>query len=321
MQALMRDAYGPPERLSLREVETPEPAPGEVRVRIRVAALNDWDGGLLEGDWLNRLMFGLLTPRVRILGADIAGTVDAVGSDVTLFKPGDRVHGDLSGCGFGGFAETVCVDPAHLVALPEGLSFEQGAALPHAGQLAWQALAAAGGLGPGRSVLINGAGGGVGTLLLQLARGLGAEVTAVDRASKLERLQALGADHALDHAQVDFTAQGRRYDVIFDVKTDRSPFAYLRTLHPGGAYVTVGGRLSRLVQILGVSPILRLATGKRLRLVALRQNRDLVILDRAVLEERLTPVVDQIRPLAEGPEALRRFAAAEHFGKILLEMP
>ena len=226
------DSYGTPDVLELRDVAKPTPKADHVLVRVLAASVNDWDWGLLRGALENRMLSGLLRPRVHILGCDVAGRVEASGADVKAFQPGDEVYGDLSGSGFGAFAEYACAQEAGLAHKPAGMTFEQAAAIPQAGMLAVQGLIDAGRIKSGQKVLLNGAGGGVGTFALQIARLYGAEVTVVDKPGKLDMLRAMGADHVIDYLEEDFTEGGRRYDLILDVKTTRSPFAYARALNP-----------------------------------------------------------------------------------------
>lgn len=321
MKAIVFSEYGSPEVLRLEEVVPPTPRPDEVLIQVCAASINDWDLGILQGKTLlDRLMYGLFKPNLKILGCDVAGRVVAVGAQVTRFRPGDAVFGDLCACGFGGFAEFVCAHESALAPKPAGMTFPQAAAIPQAAMLAVQGLRAAGHLQPGQSLLINGAGGGVGTFALQIARTLGVAVTAVDRADKLERLRALGAQRVLDYAREDFTRTGQRHDLILDVKTNRSASAYTRALTAGGAYVTVGGALLRLLQALLLRPWIGWIHGKRIRIVALKPNQDLAQVIALFEAGQLTPVIDRTYPLAEVPEALRRFARADHLGKLIITM-
>jgi len=268
--------------------------------------------------FLARILFGLFKPRVRILGCDIAGRIEAVGADVTAFQPGDDVYGDLSGCGFGAFAEYVCARETALARKPPGMSFEQAAPIPQAGMLAVQGLIDLGRIQSGQEVLLNGAGGGVGTFGLQIAKLQDVEVTVVDKANKLAMLRGLGADFVVDYQQADFTRQGRRYDLILDAKTDRSPFAYARALNPGGTYVTVGGSIPRLLRALVLSRMVSLTTRKHVRMVGLKQNKDLAYMNELFESGKLTPVLDGRYELADLPAAMRHFGTGDHKGKIIL---
>ena len=321
MRAMVLDRYGPPDALRWMELPLPEPGPGQVRVRVEAASVNDWDLGILRGgDPLTRALYGWRRPKVRILGCDVAGRVEAAGPGMARLKRGDAVFGDLSGVGFGAFAEAVCVPEAALTPIPEGMTFGQAAALPQASMLAVQGLQAGGPLRPGERVLLNGAGGGVGTFALQLAKAAGAEVTVVDRGDKLERLRALGADHALDYTRDDFAALGPRFDRILDVQTRRSPADCVRALRPGGTYATVGGSLPRLLQAALLGPWIRRRHGRDLRVVALKPNRDLPQVIAAFRAGHLRPAIDRRWPLNELPEALRWFAGSHHVGKVILDV-
>jgi NADPH:quinone reductase-like Zn-dependent oxidoreductase len=195
MKAIVYTEYGSPDVLRLEEVEKPAPGDAEILVKVHAASVNDWDFGLLQGKpFMNRLLFGLLKPRTRILGVDIAGRVEAVGRHVERLRPGDEVFGDISGCGWGGFAEYVCVAEDAVLRKPAGMTFEEAAAVPQAGVLALQGLRDRRRIQPGQKVLINGAGGGAGTFAVQIAKSFGAEVTGVDSTRKLEMMRSIGAD-------------------------------------------------------------------------------------------------------------------------------
>ncbi len=240
MKAIIYTKYGNPDVLQLKEVDKPYPKDDEVLVKVYAASLNDWDDGLLHGDFINRLINGLLKPKKKILGSDIAGRIEAVGKSVTLFKTGDDVYGDLSGR-WGGFAEYVCALEKELALKPASMSFEEAAAIPQAAMLAVQGLIDKGKIRPGQKLLINGAGGGVGTFAVQIAKLYGVEVTGVDSTGKLDMLRSMGFDHVIDYTKEDFTKNDKCYDLILDVKTNRSMFAYARALCRHGVYVTVGG--------------------------------------------------------------------------------
>ena len=317
MKALIRDRYGSPDVLEVREVERPVPKPGEVLVHVHAASLNDWDWGLLQGP---SIPFSRAAPK-PILGSDVAGRVVELGSGSKRFRLGDDVYGDLSAfgaSGWGGFAEYVCAPESALAPKPPRMTFEQAAALPQAGQLAVQGLLAGGPLKRDQKILINGAGGGVGTIGVQLAKVYGVEVTGVDRASKHEMMRRLGFDHVIDYETEDFTRNGRRYDLIVDTRTNRRPSDYLRALNPGGTYATVGGALMRdlfRVAIYGLWS--RHTMGKTLRLVGLKANRDLPLLNERFEAGQLVPVIDGPYTLSEGRAAFRRFGEGKHLGKIV----
>lgn len=320
MKAFVRDRYGAVDVLELRDVPKPVPRAHQVLVRVLAASLNDWDWGMLRGSPENRLLGGLLSPRVHILGCDIAGRVEAVGEAVTAFEPGDEVYGDLSGSGFGAFAEYVCAPEAGVAHKPAGMTFEQAAAIPQAGMLAVQGLIDVGGIRSGQKVLLNGAGGGVGTFALQIAKLVRAEVTVVDKPGKLDMLRAMGADHVIDYLKEDFTAGGRCYDLILDAKTNRSPFAYARALHVDGTYVTVGGSIPRLLQTLVLGPLLAWRQHKHMRVVGLKANKDLAYMNGLFEAGKLQPVLEGPYGLSDLPEAFRLLGTGDHKGKIIVTM-
>ena len=321
MKAIVLSRYGSPDVLQLQEVVKPAPRSDEVLIRVHAASINDWDWGILQGDSLvTRLLHGLFKPRVRILGADVAGRVEAVGADVRRFRPGDEVFGDLCACGFGSFAEYVCAPERALALKPAGMTFEQAAAIPQAGMLAVQGLRDVGRLQPGQRLLINGAGGGVGTFALQIAKLDDVEVTAVDGPAKLGMLRSMGADHVIDYTREDFTRNGQSYDLILDVKTNRSIFAYARALRPNGTYVTVGGSMPRLLQTLALRPWLSRVHGKYVGLVILKPNKDLEFLKELFESGKFAPVIDGPYSLREVPEAFRRFGAGLHRGKVIVSL-
>jgi NADPH:quinone reductase-like Zn-dependent oxidoreductase len=319
VRALIRDRYGEPDVLEIREVPRPVPSEREVLVRVHATSINDWDWGLLHAP---TLPFTFGPPRQAILGSDIAGRVVAVGSKVERFRVGDEVHGDLSVFGprgWGGFAEYVCAAEHGLVRKPARMTFEQAAALPQAGQLAVQGLFVNGPLRPGQTILINGAGGGVGTIGVQLAKLQDVEITGVDSAVKLDMMRSLGFDHVIDYAREDFTRNGRRYDLILDAKTNRWPFEYPRALNPGGTYATVGGVTIRLLLgtlVYGWS--IRVITDKTIRLIGLRQNQDLPYLNERFEAGELTPVIDGAYTLSEAREAFRHYGSGNHKGKVVI---
>ena len=277
-------------------------------------------GRCSQGDLITRVLYGLFTPRVHILGGDIAGRVEAVGEGVEAFGPGDEVYGDLCMSGFGAFAEYACAPEACLARKPDGMTFEQAAAIPQAGMLAAQGLIDVGRIRAGQKLLLNGAGGGVGTFALQIAKLYEADVTAVDKRGKLDMLRSLGADHVVDYLSEDFTERGERYDLILDVKTNRSPLAYLRALSPGGAYVTVGGAIARLLQAVVYAPFVAGLARRYVRVVALKPNKDLAYMNGLFEAGKLRPVIQGPYALADLPEAFRLFGRGDQVGKIIVTM-
>ncbi len=319
MRAIVYSEYGSPDVLRLEEVEKPVPKEDEVLVRVCATSVNDWDWALIYGETTNRLLHGITKPKLRILGGDVAGRVEAVGAKVSAFGPGDEVYGDLCMAGFGTFAEYVCAPAQALINKPAGMTFEQAAAIPQAGMLAVQGLIDVGEIGSGKNrVLLNGAGGGVGTFALQLAKTYGVEVTCVDSAEKLDMLSELGADHVIDYRQVDFTRDGRRYDLILDPKSTRSPYDYARALAPEGIYVTVGGQSWRLFQAFVLGRLISKTHNKHIRVVALKPNKDLAFVNAQFEAGHLVPIIDGPYKLEDTAKALHRFASAEHLGKIVI---
>ena len=241
MKAIVFERYGPPEVLQLREIPTPSPGAHEVLLRIRAASVNAADWHIMRADPVfARLAVGLLRPRFGVLGTDVAGSVEAVGAAVTKFAPGDGAFGNLFACGLGGFAEYAAVREDALLPKPASSSFEQAAATPLAAVTALQALRTVGKVEPGTAVLVNGAAGGVGTFAVQIAKALGADVTAVASSRNLDQARALGADRVIDYTLGDFVPR-ERYDVIVAVNGYHPLSVYGRALKPGGRYVMVGG--------------------------------------------------------------------------------
>jgi NADPH:quinone reductase-like Zn-dependent oxidoreductase len=319
MKAIVFTRYGSPDGLELREVPRPTPEDDELLISVHASSINSWDWEFLNGTpFLNRLMFGLLKPKPgkQILGADIAGTVEAVGRRVTRFQPGDEVFGDLWD-NWGGFAEYACAREAALEAKPANSTFEEAAAVPQAGVLALQGLRMAGRMQPGQKVLINGAGGGVGTFAIQLAKRSGTEVTGVDAPHKLNVVRSVGADHVIDYTQRDFTSTAERYDLIIDCQSSRSMADYKRALRPGGTYAMVGG--SRVLPLLFESFRASLTgESRKFRLVAEGPNKGLAELKELLEAGELVPIIDRTYRLSEVPEALRYFGEGRHKGKIAI---
>ncbi len=316
MRAIVYERFGGPEVLHLEEVEKPVPGDGEVLVRVRAASVNSWDWDLLRGV---PSILRLGKPPHRTLGADIAGTVEQLGSHATGCQPGDEVFGDLSGCGWGGFAEYVCAPESVFAVKPARLSFEKAAAVPQAGVIALQALRDFGRLQPGQDVLINGAGGGVGLFAIQLARIFGAEVTGVDRADKLDTMRSLGAEHVVDFTREDFTRTGRRYDLIIDVAGGRTMLAYRRAMNTGGTLVLVGGAMWRLLVSIAVGAWLTLIRGIRVKILVHRPNRkDLQFLSGLIDAGKIDARVDRCFTLQDVPQAFRFFGEGHVRGKVVV---
>ena len=319
MKAIVYTKYGGPEVLQIKEVEKPFPKDDEVLIKVYAVSINDWDMGLLHGDFINRMLNGLRKPKRTILGSDIAGRIEAVGKNISKFKIGDEVYGDLSGR-WGGFAEYVSTPEKTLALKPAAMSFEEAASIPQAAMLAVQGLIDRGKIHAGQKLLINGAGGGVGTFGVQIAKLYGIEITGVDSAVKLDMLRAMGFDHVIDYTKEDFTKNGQQYDLILDTKTNRSMFDYARALSPNGVYVTVGGSISRLFQALFLGPLISMIYKKHIRIVSLKTNKDLIFLNELFEAGKVKPVIDGPYKLGEFHEAFRIFDKAEHKGKVVITM-
>lgn len=321
MKAIVFTRYGPPDGLELREVPKPEPGDDEVLIRVHASSINSWDWEFLTGTpFINRLLYGLLKPKPgkRILGSDVAGTVEAVGQGVERFQPGDEVFGDLWD-NWGGFAEYACGKETTFELKPRNATFAEAASVPQAGVLALQGLLKGGQLGPGHQVLINGAGGGVGTFAVQIAKSWGYEVTGVDASHKLDVVLSAGADHVIDYRQDDFTKTGERYDLVVDCQNFRSLFDHKRALNPGGTFAMIGGSVPRVYQLWLLSAIGRLVRDdKNLCLVWEGPNKGLADLSELIEAGKLVPVIDSSYPLSDMPEALHYFGEGKHKGKIVI---
>lgn len=311
MRAAVYDRYGGP--IVLREV--PQPVPGDtgVLVRVHAASVNSWDWDQFAGTFQGRLG-NPWRPYNPILGADVAGVVEAVGSSVTRFKPGDAVFGDLCEGGWGGFAECVAADEKWLARKPEGMGFVEAAAIPQAGMLALQAVRKHP-LGPGTAVLINGGGGGVGSFAIQMAKRLGAEVTAVDRAEKLTFMTGLGADHTIAFDREDFAGRGERYDLVVDVQARRPTGAHLRVLKPGGHYVIIGGASPRIIGA-ALAGLLGRPIGLLLYEPSVGDLEEMARLCSA----GVTPAIDAVYPLQLVEEALRHVGEGRAKGKVVVQV-
>jgi NADPH:quinone reductase-like Zn-dependent oxidoreductase len=322
MKAIVCTKYGPPDVLQLKEVVKPTPRDNEVLIRVHAASVNSWDRDLMRGTpFFNRLTSGLLKPKYKILGCDVAGHIEALGRNVKQFRLGDEVFGDLSGCGFGGFAEYVCPRESALALKSDSIPFEEAAAIPQAAALALQGLRDKGQIQPGQKVLINGAGGGVGTFAVQIAKSFGAEVTGVDSTGKLDMLRSIGADSVIDYTQEDFAKSGQRYDLILDVVTYRSIFDYKRILNPMGIYIMLGGgSWARVFQTMFLGPLISMSGTKKMGALLLKPNKGLDYIKELFEAGKVKPVIDKCYPLSEVPEAVRYFGEGHVKGKVVITM-
>lgn len=323
MKAMVREQYGAPEVLRLQEVGKPSPAKGEVLVKVHAASANAGDWHLLRGrPFIIRLMgFGLLRPKARILGADLAGRVEALGAGVARLRAGDEVFGDISRSGFGAFAEYVCAREEDLVRKPTSLPFDAAATVPTASLTALQALRDYGRLRAGQGVLINGASGGVGTFAVQIAKAWGARVTGVCSSKSVDLVRSLGADHVIDYTREDFTLGDEQFDLIVDIAASRPIHACRRVLRPGGCYVVVGGAASSFFQALLLGPWLSRATGRRFAGFELKSNAaDLGVIRDLIVAGRIKPITTRRFPLDELPQAITYLEHGHPQGKIVIDV-
>jgi NADPH:quinone reductase-like Zn-dependent oxidoreductase len=322
MKAMLNTKYGSPDVLQLREMEKPEPRDNEVLVKVYASSVNAADWHHLRGTPLVfRLASGLLEPKIKILGADVAGRVEAVGKNVKLFRPGDDVFGDLAAVGFGAFAEYVRVPENIFVLKPANLSFEEAAAVPVAAVTALQGLRDKGQIQPGQKVLINGASGGVGTFAIQIAKSFGAEVTAVTSTRNLSTARQIGADHVIDYTREDFTQSGQHYDLILAVNGYHPLSAYKRALRPEGAYVVTGGSTAQMFEVMLLGPwAFRKGSHKQGNLAAKPNIKDLAFVKELLEAGKVTPVIDKCYPFHKIPEAIRYLEEGHARGKIVISL-
>ncbi|MEV0237129.1 NAD(P)-dependent alcohol dehydrogenase [Nonomuraea sp. NPDC050786] len=324
MKAIVHDTYGPADVLKYVDTAPPVPGPRDVLLRVHAAGLDMGVWHLMEGvPYVMRPAIGLRAPKTKGLGTDVAGTVESVGADVTRFRPGDRVFGT---CGGGAFAEYACAREDRLMPLPENLTFEQAAAIPTSAITALQALRDKGRVRAGQQVLVVGAGGGVGTYAVQLARAFGAEVTGVCSAAKADLVRSIGAAEVVDYTREDFADGTRRYDLIVDTAGNRPLYRLRRALTPRGTLVIVGGEgggrwlsgLDRQLRTALLAPFAR----RRLRVVfAFPRESDLRQLAELAGSGTFTPVIDRTFPLGEAPDAIRLLLRGQVRGKAVITVP
>jgi NADPH:quinone reductase-like Zn-dependent oxidoreductase len=321
MKAIVHTEYGPPELLELREVDKPTPNEDEILVKVQASSVNPRDWHLMRADpFPVRIIVGLQKPKKTLIGSDMAGRVEAVGSNVKQYKPGDEVFGDIGAVGGGAFAEYVSVTEDAVVLKPAGLTFEQAAAMPAAALASLQGLRDYGNIQPGQKVLINGSSGGVGTAMVQIAKSFGAEVTSVCSTRNLELVRSLGADHVIDYTQGDFTQSGQRYDLIIDNVGEPSLYKsfFKRSLTPEGKAVIVAGTFT-----------LRFITGPWMSMTGsnhigtyetVPNQEDMVIVKELLEAGKIVPVIDRSYPLSEVPEAISYLEKGHARGKVVINV-
>jgi NADPH:quinone reductase-like Zn-dependent oxidoreductase len=320
MKTTIHTQYGPPEVIELREIEKPTPKEGEVLVKIHAASLNAYDWHMVTADiFLVRLMGGgLLKPKNTTVGADIAGEVEAVGSNVQQFMPGEAVFGDIAPSGSSGCAQYAAVPEKLLAPMPANLSFEEAAAVPMAGVTALQGLRDVGQIKAGQKVLVQGASGGVGTFAVQIARALGSEVTAVCSTHNVEQAKALGAEHVIDYTKEDFTQNGQQYDLILAANGFHPLAHYKRALAPGGVYVMAGGKPGQIFQAVLLGSLMSGGGKKMVNVSAHTSQTDLLALKVMIEAGEVRPVIDRRYPLSETAEALRYLGEGHARGKVVV---
>ncbi|RAW00428.1 NAD(P)-dependent alcohol dehydrogenase [Pseudochryseolinea flava] len=319
MKAICYTRYGNSEVLKFEDVPMPMPNENAVRIKVEAACINSWDWDMVRGKPFIVRAWGLFSPKYKIPGADVAGRVDAVGAKVTKFKIGDAVFGDLANDGWGSFAEYACADEKSLALMPHGLTYEEACCIPQAGMMALQSVRDHGRLQTGQHMLFNGAGGGVGTFAVQLAKSIGAEVTIVDKADKFPLLKSLGADHCIDYTQQDFVENGLRYDLIVDVVSNRPLAAYKKSLTPTGKFLMVGGSMKAIFQAMFLSSWIS-SKEQKLGMMAYEINKDLDYMARLMQERKLRAVIDTIFPLEQTCDAFAYYAAGDVKGKIVIKI-
>jgi NADPH:quinone reductase-like Zn-dependent oxidoreductase len=317
MKAIVYHKYGSPNVLKLEEIEKPTPQDNEVLVKVHAASVNAADWHILRGKpFLVRLMgFGLLKPKHKILGSDIAGRIEAVGRNVKQLQPGDEVFGNIRG----GFAEYVCAREDALVLKPANISFEEAAAVPIAAVTALRGLRDKGQIQPGQKVLIHGASGGVGTFAVQIAKSFGAEVTAVCSTRNVDMVRSIGADQVIDYTQGDFTQNGQRYDLILAANGYHSISDYKRALRPKGTYVMTGGSMAQLFQALLLGPLISMTGSKKMgNLMAKLNQKDLVCMKELLKADKVVPVIERRYPLSQVADAIRYLEEGHAKGKVVI---
>jgi len=321
MKAIVYEKYGPPNVLQLKEIEKPVPKENEVLIKIHAASITFGDLAAVKGEpFMVRFTLGLREPKYKTPGKDVAGVVEAVGTNVKEFKVGDAVFGDLSECGWGAFAEYVSVPEIAIVHKSANSSFEEAAAVPESAVVALQGLRDLGQIRSGQRVLINGASGGIGTFAVQIAKSFGTHVTGVCSTRNLDMVRSIGADLVIDYTKEDFTQCGQQYDLIVATAGYRSLFDYRRALAPWGRYVATGGEMAQIFQPMLLGPWLSTG-GRKMTNLAMKPNKNDLTFVKALIEDgKVKPVIDQCFPLSEVPEALRYYVQGRSRGKVVVTM-
>lgn len=320
MRAITYHRYGSPDVLEFGEAQKPTPGDNEVLIEVHAASLNAYDWHMMRGKpFFLRLFSGLLRPKNIIPGVDVAGRVEAVGSAVKQLRPGDEVFGDVCECGGGAFAEYVCADENALALKPSNMTFEEAAAVPMAAVTAVKALRGRGQIQAGQKVLVHGASGGVGTYGVQLAKALGAEVTAVCSTGKMDMVRSIGADHVIDYTQEDFTTNGQRYDLILAANGRRPARDYVRALGPRGACIVTGGTESQVYQAMFFGPLISMVGSRKIGSMVSHPDKEVLAFLKELIEAgKVAPVIDKRYPLGEVPAAMRYLGDGHAAGKVVI---
>lgn len=322
MKAIRFKKYGNPQVvLELAEMDKPIPKGNELLIRIKASTINDFDWSVVSGKpYVYRLLFGLFKPKKQIPGMELSGIVEGRGPDVERFKVGDAVYGDISNYGWGTFAEYMCINEKAVCKKPAGMSFETAAAVPHASLLALQALRDLGKIKEGQKILINGAGGGVGSIGVHIVKLFTTDITGVDSEEKFEMMRSNGYKHLIDYRKEDFTQNGIVYDLILDCKSGKPSLSYLKSLKPRGKYVTVGGKPWNLIKLLFWGKILSLFSSKKLLILALKPNKGLDFIEELIIQNKIKCVIDGPYTMKEIPGLIQYFGNGDHKGKIVIRM-
>jgi len=321
MKAITYYKYGSSQNMKLEELKIPSPKTDEVLIKIYATSVNAWDLDLLLGQPIFSRLWGLFTPKMNILGSDVAGLVESVGTGVKDLKPGDRVFGDLVDNNWGGFAEYTCAKESALTKIPEGLSFVEAASIPQAACMAFQAFESIQlPISSQTRVLVNGAGGGCGTFAVQFAKQMGAQVTGVDSSDKLDYMKSIGADHVIDYTKMNYTDMNQKYDIVIDMVMHNSIYKIEKILNPGGAFRMVGGKPSKIIQTFLVSKRLSAKSGKELGVLAAKANYKLSEVVEFIQKENIQPSIDTVYDLIDVPKAMHHIGQGKTKGKLIIKV-
>jgi NADPH:quinone reductase-like Zn-dependent oxidoreductase len=322
MKVITFEKYGSPDKvLKIRQLTIPEPKENEVLVKVYATTINDYDWSLVRGKpYLYRLLYGFTKPKNPVPGMELAGIIEKIGSKVKMFKEGDAIFGDISQYGFGTFADFCCIDEKALLKKPDYISMEEAAAIPHAAGLAFQAFKEIGGIKDGQRILINGAGGGVGSFAIQLAKIHKCNVTGVDSAYKTEVLKDSGYDSLINYQEENFTENGEKYDIILDCKTNKSAYSFLKSLRSGGKYISIGGEVKSFMAVYFLGKIISLFSSKSLKVLGLKPNSGVAEVLELIKEKKLKTQIDGPYPIEEVPRLIQYFGEGKHLGKIVVKI-